>query len=219
MAYTRLVRLEYAFSSTFLALLVFGRQYALEQNLDLHLHHRHYIPTIVKEMVTSAIIGGSEGKEPKMNRAGGTLEIPWTEKYSDMKIYYRGGMGFPAHKLVLCTQSSVIAKAMDGPFREGATHRFKLPDFEGPVVSRACRFMYSGYYSVRKRDMKNLDDPDRKFDVSDLDIQEPAESTSRIVIEILLHASVSCLGDYLDVLPLRKLCNGQDAGSHQKKMV
>lgn len=50
--------------------------------------------------------------------SGHILRLPLTNKYSDMKITFGNpDLVFNVHKIVVCSQSPVIAKALESPFQ------------------------------------------------------------------------------------------------------
>ncbi|CAI6088670.1 unnamed protein product [Clonostachys chloroleuca] len=66
-------------------------------------------------------------------------------EYSDMKLVCQG-CEFKVHKVVVCTQSPVLATAIQGVFQESRTGIINIENFEPSTVSRMVEFLYTGDY-------------------------------------------------------------------------
>ncbi|KAI5305606.1 hypothetical protein KEM56_003905 [Ascosphaera pollenicola] len=141
--------------------------------------------------------------------SGHTLLLPWVSKYSDMTISYGvKNECFFVHKIVVCSQSAVILKALDSQFSKGSTANFDLPEYDKQVIEATLEYMYGQDYTIGSKGIeipKHIDWPLLK--IASLKISEPADGASKRVKEVLFHASVSCLAAYLEIPTLSSLAN------------
>ncbi|PGH09654.1 hypothetical protein AJ79_05620 [Helicocarpus griseus UAMH5409] len=77
---------------------------------------------------------------------GWMKHLLFSKQYSDCSIKCQGEI-FHVHKAVVCTQSPVIAAAMDGQFREAKTETMNLYSFDIDTVKRMIDFLYTGQFN------------------------------------------------------------------------
>ncbi|KAF2762896.1 hypothetical protein EJ05DRAFT_495747 [Pseudovirgaria hyperparasitica] len=70
-----------------------------------------------------------------------------TGDYSDCTLVCEG-REFKTHKSVVCSQSPVLKKALDGSFKEGITNVVNIEAFDVNTVECMVNFLYTGDYSV-----------------------------------------------------------------------
>ncbi|KAH6624043.1 BTB/POZ protein [Chaetomium sp. MPI-SDFR-AT-0129] len=68
-----------------------------------------------------------------------------SEKFSDMRIRC-GGREFPAHRAIVCPQSSFFDAALTSGFVETHTRIVELPEDDPDVLERFLQFLYTGTY-------------------------------------------------------------------------
>ncbi|KAK2748401.1 hypothetical protein FQN55_004339 [Onygenales sp. PD_40] len=109
-------------------------------------------------------------------------------KYSDCKIVCQGEV-FHVHRAVVCTQSPVIAAAIDGGFKESHTSTMHLDDFDVKIVREMLQYLYQGELS---------------FSLSSLCIRMSAgeEVDAALDASTRLHA----IADYLGICSLKLEC-------------
>ncbi|KAH7371886.1 hypothetical protein BKA64DRAFT_689686 [Cadophora sp. MPI-SDFR-AT-0126] len=66
-------------------------------------------------------------------------------KYADATICCEGTI-FKVHCSIICSQSKVLARMVDGQFKEAALRNIELPNDELPVVAAMMRYLYTGNY-------------------------------------------------------------------------
>jgi len=66
-------------------------------------------------------------------------------KYSDLTIRCQD-KAFPAHCAIVCAQSSVIARAIDGTFKEAVERVYTLDDDNLDIVAKMMDYLYKGDY-------------------------------------------------------------------------
>ncbi|PVH79555.1 hypothetical protein DL98DRAFT_630958 [Cadophora sp. DSE1049] len=66
-------------------------------------------------------------------------------KYADATICCEGTI-FKVHCAIVCSQSNVLAKMVDGQFMEATLSSIELPNDELPVVTAMMRYFYTGNY-------------------------------------------------------------------------
>ncbi|KAK1245505.1 hypothetical protein MKX08_005134 [Trichoderma sp. CBMAI-0020] len=69
--------------------------------------------------------------------------------YSDLKLVCQG-REFKIHKLVACSQSSVIATALKGGFKEAQSGMITIEQFDAETVRRMVEYLYTGDYDRTK---------------------------------------------------------------------
>ncbi|KAI9172733.1 Kelch-like protein 21 [Paramyrothecium foliicola] len=67
------------------------------------------------------------------------------QRYADLTIRC-GGQDFHAHRAIVCPQSTFLAAACDGTFREAEARMIELPDERPEILTRFLRFLYTGIY-------------------------------------------------------------------------
>ncbi|GFP54272.1 speckle-type POZ protein-like [Trichoderma asperellum] len=70
-------------------------------------------------------------------------------QFSDLKLTCRG-KEFKIHKLVACSQSSVIATALKGDFKEAQSSVINIELFDAETVRRMVEYLYTGDYDQFK---------------------------------------------------------------------
>ncbi|KAL6910183.1 hypothetical protein GGI43DRAFT_3455 [Trichoderma evansii] len=70
-------------------------------------------------------------------------------QYSDLKLVCQG-QEFRIHKLVACSQSSVIATALKGGFKEAQSGIITIEAFDAETVRRMVEYLYTGDYDKVK---------------------------------------------------------------------
>ncbi|KAG8529529.1 uncharacterized protein KY384_006166 [Bacidia gigantensis] len=96
----------------------------------------------------------------------GIKRIYKSGKYSDVQVII-GDRSLQAHKAVLCSQSAVLAAALDGSFKEGRTARLNLTPNGTIQASLLIQFLYSGDYA-------DIEDPDPDPDPTETKDTDPA---------------------------------------------
>ncbi|PGH14670.1 hypothetical protein AJ80_05851 [Polytolypa hystricis UAMH7299] len=159
-----------------------------------------------------------------------------TMKYSDFKIKCQGEE-FPVHKAIVCTQSPVIAAAVDGGFRESLTASFNIEDFDAETVRLTIEFMYTQKYSTirqpavdeapesESKSMANpefgpgaepesspespsTDDASRTAPATPMNDDPDSSANSESHKDILVqHVHMNGIGDYLAILGLQERAN------------
>ncbi|KIW55927.1 hypothetical protein PV05_04636 [Exophiala xenobiotica] len=81
----------------------------------------------------------------------GEIFLPFLEngKFSDFIIECQGVV-FKVHRLVICTQSPMLAAACSGSFEEALSGRITFPEEDPEILARVILFMYSKYYHELK---------------------------------------------------------------------
>ncbi|EHK49218.1 hypothetical protein TRIATDRAFT_315549 [Trichoderma atroviride IMI 206040] len=69
--------------------------------------------------------------------------------FSDLKLVCQG-KEFKIHKLVACSQSSVIATALKGDFKEAQSGIITIEQFDAETVRRMVEYLYTGDYDQIK---------------------------------------------------------------------
>ncbi|KKZ66758.1 hypothetical protein EMCG_07589 [[Emmonsia] crescens] len=110
-----------------------------------------------------------------------------SKQYSDCIIECQGE-NFYVHKAVVCTQSPVIAAAMDGQFQEARTETMHLFSFDVETVKRMIDYLYTGHFNG------DLEDEVVNDGTGDDDLE------TLLKIRIQVHA----IADYLEVSGLRE---------------
>ena len=75
-------------------------------------------------------------------------------KYSDLKIECNGWT-FPVHRSVICAQSKVLERMVEGGFKEAATGVIDFPDDEPQSVFNMLKFLYTYNYDDCRDDGPN----------------------------------------------------------------
>ncbi|CAI6085967.1 unnamed protein product [Clonostachys chloroleuca] len=117
-------------------------------------------------------------------------------EYSDMKLVCQG-CEFKVHKVVVCTQSPVLAKAIQGVFQESRTGIINIENFEPSTVSRMVEFLYTGDYG-------GLLFPHTEASRSD-EIKKPALNDITASGMMLQHVQVNAIADYYNIERLSEL--------------
>ncbi|KAK2806973.1 hypothetical protein FQN51_005775 [Onygenales sp. PD_10] len=108
-------------------------------------------------------------------------------KYSDCKIVCQGEV-FNVHTTVVCSQSPVIAAAIDGNFKESQTKTMHLDDFDLETVREMLLYLYQGeLYSMTSFYIRKL---------SKEEVDAELDASTR------LHA----IADYLGICSLKRKC-------------
>ncbi|KAK4143179.1 uncharacterized protein C8A04DRAFT_12629 [Dichotomopilus funicola] len=68
-----------------------------------------------------------------------------SDKFSDMAIHC-SGREFPAHRAIVCSQSSFFDKAMTSGFSEAASGIVNVPEDDPDILERFLQFLYTGTY-------------------------------------------------------------------------
>ncbi|KAF3406606.1 hypothetical protein DPV78_001583 [Talaromyces pinophilus] len=95
-------------------------------------------------------------------------------KYSDLTLECDGET-FNVHKAVVLTQSVVLEKACQGPWKEGVDNVIHIKEFDAPTVRRMVEFLYTGDYDQGKPEFVNpATDTDDEFP------EAPAEDAEEV---------------------------------------
>ncbi|KAK3395033.1 BTB/POZ protein [Podospora didyma] len=120
-------------------------------------------------------------------------------EYSDLKFVCQG-QEFKVHKVVVCTQSPVLAAATRGPFQEATTGVIDIEGFAAEVVRSMVEYLYTGDYDPNPR--MNPDSRDGMGHISN-PVQPLANEGVRH------HVRVSVVADYYNIPGLAQLANAK----------
>ncbi|KAI5287016.1 hypothetical protein KEM54_006305 [Ascosphaera aggregata] len=134
------------------------------------------------------------------------ISLKRTHEYSDYTITCRG-YEFPIHTIIVCQQSSVIKKAVDGPFKENETKFMDLSTFHPKTVSLMLDFLYSGDYSRDDDTSSTSFSPEEIPRLYNTDGQTAKPIEDTYADELALHLEVNTIGDYLNIPGLRASAN------------
>ena len=139
-----------------------------------------------------------------------------SDRYSDMTITCNGRR-FRVHKAVVCVQSKVFARAMDGNFREGRTGEIDLEDDEPEVVAQMIRWLYKEDYedwsappshrtatpttTATTRSRAGRSTPANQIATS------MSSSTTPSSTGLLFNTKMYIIADKYDLYPLKELAN------------
>ncbi|KAI9744176.1 MAG: hypothetical protein M1818_002328 [Claussenomyces sp. TS43310] len=104
-----------------------------------------------------------------------------TGKYSDLGISC-GAQFWKVHRAVVCTQSPVLAKMIDGGFKEAETRDIILDD-DSKIVEKMLSFLYKGDYDDERERHEGTPENSspskdgQEKEVADASGDEPAAST------------------------------------------
>lgn len=120
-----------------------------------------------------------------------------TGQYSDLTLVC-GGKEFNVHKMVVCSQSEVLATAIREPFQESKTGTISVEEFDAVTVDKMLEFLYTGDYG-------SLTAPGSLVgQVGETD--EPLASPAAVEQDDLLqHVRLNSIADYYDIKPLAEL--------------
>ncbi|OAX80011.1 hypothetical protein ACJ72_05662 [Emergomyces africanus] len=116
-----------------------------------------------------------------------------SKQYSDCTIACEGE-NFYVHKAVVCTQSPVLAAAMDGQFREARTDIMHLYGFDVATVKRMIDYLYTGQF--------NGDVENEVVDDAPSSTEDPSETNEDILVRIRI--KMHTIADYLQISGLRE---------------
>lgn len=161
---------------------------------------------------------------PKTSPPVGLAQLLNSERYSDLKLVCQG-QEFKVHKAIVCTQSPVLAAALNGGFQEAATDTININEFDAGTVKRMVVFMYGEDYGddAKERGLENVLEPENAEvgivnqdgdESSSLPTSTPPNpllpTTLPTTTEILLHhVKVNAIADYYDMPPLKQLANAK----------
>jgi len=139
-----------------------------------------------------------------------------SDKYTDMTIACNGRK-FRVHKAVVCVQSKVFARAMDGNFREGRTGEIDLEDDEPEVVAQMIKWLYTEDYEDRSAAViPRINTPaahtTTRSRASRLtSSNQTSTSTSSTTVPsgtgLLFNTKMYIIADKYDLYPLKELAN------------
>ncbi|OJJ87970.1 BTB/POZ domain-containing protein [Aspergillus glaucus CBS 516.65] len=82
----------------------------------------------------------------------GFREFYLNPRYSDLKITC-DGQTFPAHRVVVCSNSSYFAAACSDKFADGAAQEISITGFSPLQVKIMLQCLYMGYYTIKDEDV------------------------------------------------------------------
>ncbi|RDL31410.1 uncharacterized protein BP5553_09619 [Venustampulla echinocandica] len=149
----------------------------------------------------------------------GLAQLLSSKKYSDLKLVCQG-QEFNVHKAIVCSQSPVLAAAVDGDFQEARTNTIDIKEFDAWTVERMVAFMYMKDYDLdaEERQLESVFEPDNTTvgaidqddkDDSSLPPSTPLDShlTAPPGVILLGHVQVNAIADYYNVPLLKELAN------------
>ncbi|KAF9884083.1 hypothetical protein FE257_002313 [Aspergillus nanangensis] len=119
---------------------------------------------------------------------GGLLR---NRNYSDLKLECDGHV-FEVHKVIVCSQSPMLAAACNGHFQEGYTNRVHIEIFQPQTVRQMIEFFYMQEYAVDEAQIARADQSTR---------EEPSV--------LLQHVRVNAIADYYGVTQLTHLATSK----------
>ncbi|KAI1840621.1 hypothetical protein JX266_013173 [Neoarthrinium moseri] len=146
--------------------------------------------------------------------------------WSDLTIICEG-RELPAHKVILCSYSPVVAAALNSNLKEARTNTIEI-QFDLATVCCMLFYMYSGDYDIQKGKLSALGFNAPKNDAKtgltrgSTDTTEISEGSSvlnsvqicrngdpeaPVIQELLDHAKMNKIGDYYQVPALVKMSN------------
>ncbi|KAL7921810.1 hypothetical protein ACQKWADRAFT_294510 [Trichoderma austrokoningii] len=142
-------------------------------------------------------------------------ELMTSGKYSDLTLACQG-REFKIHRLVACSQSPVIATALNGDFKEAQSGVITIELFDEETVRRLVEYLYTGDYDQIKKP-KNAP-PDTTPSTSPSATVESQNSSSpaarapstpakRVTKDTLHHVQVNAIADYYGIQGLGLLAN------------
>ncbi|KAI9895995.1 hypothetical protein N3K66_009064 [Trichothecium roseum] len=116
-------------------------------------------------------------------------------QYSDLKLICEN-QEIKVHKMVVCTQSSVLAAAVEGAFEEAKTGVIRIQEFKVETVRQMVQFLYNGEYNDQFQDQD--EDTYSLFESTDNNISTPVENLAQ-------HIRANAIADYYDIDGLAEL--------------
>ncbi|KAL1960271.1 hypothetical protein VTO42DRAFT_8231 [Malbranchea cinnamomea] len=160
--------------------------------------------------------------------------LPLTDGYSDLKLVCRR-QEFRVHKVVVCTQSPVLAAACERDFRGARTDTVEINEFDALTVKQMIDYLYIKKYAVNLEDYCVDDEAQNPEDntepergsaeenqdkdaglLSNGNDESPGNAENNnddnssngdneVTANLLCHIHVNSIADYCIILQLKKL--------------
>ncbi|RFU76155.1 hypothetical protein TARUN_6097 [Trichoderma arundinaceum] len=127
-------------------------------------------------------------------------------QFSDLTFVCQG-QEFKIHKLVVCSQSPVLAAAIKGQFKEAQTGVIQIDGFDVETVRRMVEFLYMGDYDIQHPEEDKAVTAAPSGANEEVNLDPEATSTAPLVPaqDTLHHVRVNAIADYYDVQGLALL--------------
>ncbi|KAF1812689.1 hypothetical protein P152DRAFT_397143 [Eremomyces bilateralis CBS 781.70] len=138
------------------------------------------------------------------SQKGKNVTFPGSDKYSDLKLKC-GGKVFNVHKVIVCTQSEVLAAAVDGTFKESTTNEVEVTEFDAQTLYKMIDFMYNKDYQ-EQQEIEKETEPGNE---AETESETEPENKTILTARLLEHVKVNAIADYYFVSDLKALANAK----------